>query len=29
MGVSFESIKEMGEFSLKNNKLFGFNFASE
>ena len=29
MQVSFESIKEMGEFSIKNNKLFGFNFASE
>jgi hypothetical protein len=29
MEVSFECIKEMGEFSIKNNKLFGFNFASE
>lgn len=29
MQVSFESIKELGEFAIKNNKIFGFNFAAE
>lgn len=29
MQVSFESIKELGDFAIRNNKLFGFNFAAE